>query len=348
MLDTHTCRSRPFLPPPPIPLSFRPPQTLTPLSPVQVIKKHGSEKARPTTPSTVNGDSMSFTESRSNSIKSNMTGAVTPPVLIEQSPVVPQEAAAPAAAAAPEEPWLNRDEDELFGELKAWLEEHDIDDIDADDLPACEEADISDKELDSLPDSLCLLGDSVLEFALEKNNLQHINNIQIGKFTCLTELYLRDNQITELPKAIGDCEALDSLYLENNLLTSLPAELGNLKNLKGLCLHRNQFVVAPASIFECTSLEELYLDGNCIAGELPPEVGKLVNLKELGLANNKMGPSFPETIGSLKHLHTLHAEHNQYGAQASERAKRALGSGESSGGRELRRLPLPRYIPPLF
>jgi Leucine-rich repeat (LRR) protein len=315
---------------------------------VQVIKKHGSEKARPTTPSTVNGDSMSFTESWSNSIKSNMTGAVTPPVLIEQSPVVPQEAAAPAAAAAPEEPWLNRDEDELFGELKAWLEEHDIDDIDADDLPACEEADISDKELDSLPDSLCLLGDSVLEFALEKNNLQHINNIQIGKFTCLTELYLRDNQITELPKAIGDCEALDSLYLENNLLTSLPAELGNLKNLKGLCLHRNQFVVAPASIFECTSLEELYLDGNCIAGELPPEVGKLVNLKELGLANNKMGPSFPETIGSLKHLHTLHAEHNQYGARASERAKRALGSGESLGGRELRRLPLPRYTAPLF
>ena len=150
----------------------------------------------------------------------------------------------------------------------------------------------------------------------EQNSLTDISNIRLHTFTNLTELYLRDNQLTSLPAGIGSCVNLDSLYLENNLLTTLPATMGGLKNLKGLCLHRNQFVAAPLSLFDCVGLEELYLDGNAITGCLPAELGNLVNLTELGLANNKLGEgsggeAFPETIGLLKNMHTLHAESNQ-------------------------------------
>ena len=48
-------------------------------------------------------------------------------------------------------------------------------------------------------------------------------NITLDQLTALTELYLRDNQLSTLPAEIGQLTDLKKLKLINNKLTALPA-----------------------------------------------------------------------------------------------------------------------------
>ena len=50
---------------------------------------------------------------------------------------------------------------------------------------------------------------------------------------------LRFNNLTNLPKEIGNLTQLNTLYLTHNNLTELPTEIGNLNNLKFLDLSNN-------------------------------------------------------------------------------------------------------------
>ena len=57
----------------------------------------------------------------------------------------------------------------------------------------------------------------------------------------LTFLGLKNNQLTSLPKEIGQLTNLTSLNLRFNQLTSLPKEIGQLTNLTRLNLSDNNF-----------------------------------------------------------------------------------------------------------
>ena len=52
----------------------------------------------------------------------------------------------------------------------------------------------------------------------------------------LLQLVLRDNDLVELPKALGNLTRLKELHLQNNRLTALPPELGEF-----MTLHTNYF-----------------------------------------------------------------------------------------------------------
>ncbi|KKL20502.1 hypothetical protein LCGC14_2454840, partial [marine sediment metagenome] len=73
------------------------------------------------------------------------------------------------------------------------------------------------------------------------------------------ELYLNDNQLTQLPESIGSLENLKELYLHDNQLTKLPESIGNLISLRVLSLWDNQLTQLPESIGNLKNLKYLKL-----------------------------------------------------------------------------------------
>ena len=123
------------------------------------------------------------------------------------------------------------------------------------------------------------------------------------------ELFINDNQLTSIPKEIGNLTQLKELNLENNQLTSLPKEIGNLTQLKGLYSCNNQLTSIPEEIGNLTQLKELHLYNNQITS-IPKEIGNLTQLQELYLFDNNL-TSIPKEIGDLTQLQDLNLENNQ-------------------------------------
>ena len=101
----------------------------------------------------------------------------------------------------------------------------------------------------------------------------------------LTKLGLWDNQLTDLPKEIGNLSNLTVLQLSYNQLTELPKEIVNLSNLTELELSNNQLTELPKEIGNLSNLTDLRLSYNQLT-ELPKEIRNLSNLRRLNLENN--------------------------------------------------------------
>ncbi|MFM5896156.1 MAG: leucine-rich repeat domain-containing protein, partial [Dolichospermum sp.] len=61
----------------------------------------------------------------------------------------------------------------------------------------------------------------------------------------VTELDLSNNQISSLPREIGQLTNLQSLNIYNNQISSLPPEIGQLTNLQSLNIYNNQISSFP-------------------------------------------------------------------------------------------------------
>ena len=99
---------------------------------------------------------------------------------------------------------------------------------------------------------------------------------EIGQLTQLTNLDLYDNQLTQLPKEIGNLTQLTYLYLSSNELTQLPSEIGQLTQLTELNLTNNQLTQLPTEIGQLTRLNVLYLQGNPIENTLNPIIQRFL------------------------------------------------------------------------
>ena len=142
---------------------------------------------------------------------------------------------------------------------------------------------------------------------LSRNNLTSLPK-EIGNLTNLVYLHLRENDLTSLPNEIGNLKNLEGLYLRENNLTSLPSSIGNLTNLAYLDLHYNNLKSFPSSIVNLKNLEELNLKGNKLTS-IPKEIGNLKNLKDLNLRVNYLD-SLPSSIRKLKNLEYLRLRSN--------------------------------------
>lgn len=78
-------------------------------------------------------------------------------------------------------------------------------------------------------------------------------------------LILTDNQITELPLAIGKLPYLQKLMLAGNQLTHLPSTIANCQNLQLLRISANQFDHLPDAILNLPKLSWLAFAGNPFA-----------------------------------------------------------------------------------
>ncbi|KAL8548947.1 hypothetical protein ACS0TY_008003 [Phlomoides rotata] len=155
--------------------------------------------------------------------------------------------------------------------------------------------DASRNSLHEVPASIGLLS-STQKLLLDGNHLldKSICWDELTSLKCLTVLSLNQNNLTEIPSAIGGLTCLKQLLIERNKLVCIPTEIGFLLELEVLKAENNRLKTIPTSIGSCVSLVEVDLSRNLLT-ELPETFGNLKYLKTLHLSNNGL-KSLPTTL----------------------------------------------------
>jgi Leucine-rich repeat (LRR) protein len=126
---------------------------------------------------------------------------------------------------------------------------------------------------------------------------------QISKFTWLTSLYLRDNNLSSLPNTIKNLSNLTRFSLQKNNFTSVPNPIGRLTNLIYIDFSYNQLGILPSSISNLINLEEADFSFNRLQS-LPDTIKNLTKLTKLDLPSNKL-ITIPSSIGKIDTLIAL-------------------------------------------
>jgi leucine-rich repeat protein SHOC2 len=141
--------------------------------------------------------------------------------------------------------------------------------------------------------------DRVSELDLRDKQLTRLPD-SIGNIFTLKELDLTDNKLLELPESIGSLTNLKVLSLEDNYLEYLPDSIGNLVNLTHLLIGTNELSRLPENIGNLNNLNYLFLECNLIE-YLPSSFGELRNLIELDLGYNDLD----DLLDSIVDFHDL-------------------------------------------
>ena len=67
----------------------------------------------------------------------------------------------------------------------------------------------------------------------------------------------------------------------------------------------------PPELGNLANLEDLYLSANELSGEIPSELGNLANLESLFLSDNRLSGEIPSELSSLSNLNQLRLNHNE-------------------------------------
>ncbi|KAI1371337.1 glucose-repressible alcohol dehydrogenase transcriptional effector [Hypoxylon crocopeplum] len=92
--------------------------------------------------------------------------------------------------------------------------------------------------------------------------LKNISIMLFDHYAFLTELYLASNNLTRLPREIGQLRSLRYLDVSHNQLTTLPPELGMCTPLRQLLLYNNLIQTIPPELGALHFLELLGIQGN--------------------------------------------------------------------------------------
>ncbi|OTB00414.1 hypothetical protein M426DRAFT_15458 [Hypoxylon sp. CI-4A] len=92
--------------------------------------------------------------------------------------------------------------------------------------------------------------------------LKNISLMLFDHYAFLTELYLASNNLTRLPREIGQLRSLRYLDVSHNQLTTLPPELGMCTSLRHLLLYNNLIQTIPSELGALHLLELLGIQGN--------------------------------------------------------------------------------------
>ncbi len=142
--------------------------------------------------------------------------------------------------------------------------------------------DLSGNCLSELPDDLPRL--KLLKVIFCSNNqFKHLPTV-LGKCPNLTMVGFKSNQIVQVDnKALPPY--LRWLILTDNQINQLPEALGDCFQLQKLMLAGNQLTSLPISLNKCTNLELIRFSSNCLT-EFPQQLLKLPRLAWLAFSNN--------------------------------------------------------------
>ena len=161
-----------------------------------------------------------------------------------------------------------------------------------------------------VPEELLKLGVrnmNITSLDLSHENLTNLPK-EIGNLTNLTYLRLDNNNLKSIPPQIGNLTKLNSIFMQKNYLKTLPSQIGKLENLDHIDLSNNNLESLPPQIGNLKKLLVLSLGYNNLES-LPPQIGNLEKLDFLFLNNNKL-KSLPPSIGNLENLQILRLDNN--------------------------------------
>lgn len=141
----------------------------------------------------------------------------------------------------------------------------------------------------------------------DENNVPESRLPRNRKDLLSLEVLMVEN-ISNLPKQIGNMTNLLKIEIGAHTLLEIPREIGKLVNLRTLSLIEGEILSIPKEVCDLPNLEFLNLDNNLIS-EIPADIGRLKNLQELSVAKNKL-KSIPSEIGELINLKSLYLPDN--------------------------------------
>ncbi|KAJ4895415.1 receptor like protein 1 [Raphanus sativus] len=151
----------------------------------------------------------------------------------------------------------------------------------------------------------------------------------IGKFSCLSHLYMRGNKLKgQVPHQLQNLQLVVLDMSNNSFSGSIPRNL-NVKYLRELRLHSNQFMGSvPSYLFKAKVLQVLDLRHNSLSGTiLNTTIGNTSDIRALLLQNNSFQTHIPEKICQLSIVSLLDLSHNKFkGAIPSCFGKMSFGA----------------------
>ena len=112
----------------------------------------------------------------------------------------------------------------------------------------------------------------------------------VPQLTSVDTLSITDQNLTQLPKNIGDLKKLSELYLWKNQLSSLPESFSQLTNLRKINLSWNKFTSLPEVLFQLPNLEEICFN----------PISKQPNFEEELMKTASKHPAFCEALQSKR------------------------------------------------
>ncbi|KAI8961516.1 glucose-repressible alcohol dehydrogenase transcriptional effector [Daldinia sp. FL1419] len=132
--------------------------------------------------------------------------------------------------------------------------------------------------------------------------LKNISIMLFNHYSFLTELYLASNNLTRLPREIGQLRSLRYLDVSHNQLNTLPPELGMCTPLRQLLLYNNNIQTIPPELGALHFLELLGIHGNPLEHDQKQKLVEegtkalIAHLKEQAPVPIPPNPRLPITI----------------------------------------------------
>jgi len=117
-----------------------------------------------------------------------------------------------------------------------------------------------------------------------------------------------DFRFSIIPKEVLRLTELTELWLDNNAISELPAAIGELKTLLVLSLNNNRLATLHPELCSLVNLKRLYLRGNKLEA-LPNLMGQLLRLQEVDCSKNRFAV-FPEVVTSMLRLVQMNFSEN--------------------------------------
>ncbi|CBI29526.3 unnamed protein product, partial [Vitis vinifera] len=165
----------------------------------------------------------------------------------------------------------------------------------------------------TLPNSLGNLPIALESFIASACQFRGTIPTGIGNLTNLIRLDLGANDLTgSIPTTLGQLQKLQWLYIAGNRIRgSIPNDL-YLLALQELFLDSNVLAFnIPTSLWSLRDLLALNLSSNFLTGNLPPEVGNMKSITTLDLSKNLVSGYIPSKMGKLQSLITLSLSQNR-------------------------------------